>query len=340
MFAKSHGCSRDILLASTLPCVSSLLGGSYVELFDSWKEHSNIFMIALAPSGAGKIPACNIGCVNPVISHLEPKIDASLLVDETSSTGLFNLYASSGKSSNRTIPILCIDEAYTFFNKIFCSSKASTHTSLTMERMCKLFDGDYWYTVKGKGKRVGVQSAKLSMCAFTTPSRFLSDLWPKIISSKNGFADRVLIMYVNKEPINMEEMEESNQEMQDSNVKGFSVIYENIYMEHHQDDVKVYKLSISAREAYSKYVKEKDSIKPSQAAGAFDPECNAKIKKNTLRLALTLHILWHRLGRSLESLAGPTPTTIPEETLNMALALHDCFLTFSGLAETVSKKFV
>ena len=97
VFAKSHGCSRDLLLASTLPCISSLLGGSYVELFDSWKEHSNPSMIALAPSGAGKTPACNIGCVNPVISHLEPKVDASLLDDETSSTGLFNLYAASGK---------------------------------------------------------------------------------------------------------------------------------------------------------------------------------------------------------------------------------------------------
>ena len=116
-----------------------------------------------------------------------------------------------------------------------------------MERMCKLFDGDYWYTVKeNKGKRVGVQSAKLSMCAFTTQGRFLYNLWPNIISSKNGFADRVLIMYINKELINMEQMEERNQEMRDSNVKGFSAIYENIYMEHHQDDIKVYKLSISA----------------------------------------------------------------------------------------------
>ena len=138
----------------------------------------------------------------------------------------------------------------------------------------------------------------------------------------------------------MEQMEESNQEMRDSNFKGFSAIYENIYREHHQDDIKVYKLSISTREAYLKYVKEKDSIKPSQTTGAFDSECNAKIKNNTLRLALTLHILWHRLGRSFESLAGPTPTTIPEETLNMVLALHDCFLTCFGLAETVSKKIV
>ena len=79
-------------------------------------------------------------------------------------------------------------------------------------------------------------------------------------------------------------------------------------------------------------------IKPSQTAGAFNPECNAKIKKNTLRLAVTMHVLWHRLGRSLESLAGPTPTTITETTLNMALALHDCFLSFSGVAEAVSQK--
>ena len=64
----------------------------------------------------------------------------------------------------------------------------------------QLYDGDYWYPFKGnKGKRIGVQSARLSMCAFTTPKRFLADLWPNIINSKNGFADRVLLLYVDKE---------------------------------------------------------------------------------------------------------------------------------------------
>ena len=71
-------------------------------------------------------------------------------------------------------------------------------------------------------------------------------------------------------------MEESNQEMRDSNVKGLSATYENIYKEQHQNDIKVYKLSISVREAYSRYVKEKDSIKSSQAARAFTPECMRK----------------------------------------------------------------
>ena len=39
-----------------------------------------------------------------------------------------------------------------------------------MERLCKCYDGDFWYVLKGtKGKRVGVTSAKLALLAFTTP---------------------------------------------------------------------------------------------------------------------------------------------------------------------------
>ena len=39
-----------------------------------------------------------------------------------------------------------------------------------MERLCKLYDGDFWYKLKGtKGKRTGVTSARISMACFTTP---------------------------------------------------------------------------------------------------------------------------------------------------------------------------
>ena len=38
-------------------------------------------MLGLAPSRAGKTPTCNIGCVGPLISLLELRINRSILVD-------------------------------------------------------------------------------------------------------------------------------------------------------------------------------------------------------------------------------------------------------------------
>ena len=101
-------------MAGILPCTSALIGNTTVKLFDSFQEKGNLFMLGLAPSGAGKTPAFNIGCVGPLISHLEQRIDRSILVDETSSNGLFNHFVNFQKSAaGECVPVLCIDEGYT-----------------------------------------------------------------------------------------------------------------------------------------------------------------------------------------------------------------------------------
>lgn len=154
--------------------------------------------------------------MKPLISHLEPRIDRSILVDETSSNGLFNHFVNFQKGADgECVPVLCIDEGYTFLSKLIATSKSTSHTCLTMERMCKLYDGDYWCSVKGsKGKRVGVQSARMSMATFTTPRRFLTDIWPKVVACRNGLADRVLIMYQDHHQMEIEEMEQCSSEIQ------------------------------------------------------------------------------------------------------------------------------
>ena len=79
----------------------------------------NLFLLGLAPSGTGKTPACNIECVSPIISHLEPRIDQNILIDETSSNGLFNHIVNFHKGlAGESVRILCINEGYTFLNKL------------------------------------------------------------------------------------------------------------------------------------------------------------------------------------------------------------------------------
>lgn len=152
-----------------------------------------------------------------------------------------------------------------------------------------------------------------------------------------GLADRILILYQNRVKVEIEEMEECSQLLQESPLKGLATVYEQLYIEHHQEAPIEYTLNMSAREVYTKYCKGKSNIQVS--AGTFNPECNAKTTKNALRLALSLHVLWHRCDKSLNQLTGPTPKVITESTMNMALALHDSLLAFGGVAEAVSFAF-
>lgn len=52
--------------------------------------------------------------------YLEKNLDKTLVLDEASSAGLFNLIASLKQDE---IPIPCIDEAFTFFSTIANNSK-------------------------------------------------------------------------------------------------------------------------------------------------------------------------------------------------------------------------
>ena len=111
VYSRSHSTSSELLFAGTLPCSSAFIGNTKVNLFDSFREKGNLFMLGLAPFGAGKTPACNIGCVKPLISHLEPRIDRSILVDETSSNGLFNHFVNFQKGADgECVPVLCIEQ--------------------------------------------------------------------------------------------------------------------------------------------------------------------------------------------------------------------------------------
>ena len=190
VFATSRGTTRELFLLTALTSTSALIGKTTMEVFHSYEEKGNLFLVAVAPSGAGKSPACHHGCIDPIVQHLEPKLDKSIVLDETSVNGLFNHFVSSD-----SVPILCIDEAYSFLSKISSSSKSAVQVNLTMERLCKCFDGDCWYVLKGnKGKRTGVSSARASLIAFTTPRQFLERVWPKIVEAENGLAERIVFL--------------------------------------------------------------------------------------------------------------------------------------------------
>ena len=159
-----------------------------------------------------------------------------------------------------------------------------------MERLCKLYDGDFWYEVKGnKGQRMGVPSARIK--------RFLKEVLAKIVSCKNSLADRTLICYKGKSRVSLEDIETQSKELDDSTLKNLNTIYEKIHTEHHGKPSREYELNAIAMESFKTYANERENV--TEIAGRFSAECDAKAVKNTLKLALVLHVLWHRQENSL-----------------------------------------
>ena len=126
-----------------------------------------------------------------------------------------------------------------------------------MERLCKCYDGDFWYVPKGtKGKRVGLSSVKLALLAFTTPQQFLESVWPKSVSSKNGLSERILLFFQKRSHhADLEFMAGQSNRLDQFAVKSLTDIFEKIYLEHNTNPPVKYTLNTSVKELFFKYSK-------------------------------------------------------------------------------------
>lgn len=162
-----------------------------------------------------------------------------------------------------------------------------------MERLCKCFDGDFWYVLKGtKGKRVGVSSAKLALLAFTTPQQFPEFVWPKIVSSKNGLSERMLLFYQRRSThVDLEKMADQSENLEQFPVKSLTDVFEKIYMEHNTKPPVKYTLTASAKELFFKYSKpceESQSSSPSSCERINRIKKAEKHVKSSLKHACTV----------------------------------------------------
>ena len=197
-----------------------MIGKTALEVFPSYEEKGYLFFIAVAQSGSKKTPACHHGCIDPTVEHLEAKLGKSIVLDETSANGLFNHFVSG-----ESVPMLCIDEAHSFLTKISGASK-SNQVNVSMERLCKCFDGDCWYILRGsKGKRSGVSSARASLIAFTTPRQFFSE---SLAQNSRRRKWKPLSKH-------LEEMAQLYEKLNDFPVKSLKVVLEQVYAEHNND---------------------------------------------------------------------------------------------------------
>lgn len=178
------------------------------------------------------------------------------------------------------------------------------------------------------------------MLAFTTPHQFLENVWPKMIAAKNGLSDRILLFYQKQEgEIDLEEMSNQCEVLVEYNVKSLSDVFEKIYIEHNGQVPVQYRLNASAKELFFKCSKPNVDAPLSQGAatgGRMVCAPSSKKTKNTLRVALNMHVLYHRLSKALALESGPMPLEINAPTMQMAIALVEALETFKGISEIVS----
>ncbi|XP_066925267.1 uncharacterized protein [Clytia hemisphaerica] len=322
---------KELTMGMMISITSALTGIAKLRIFSTFEETANLYTILLASPGTGKTPACKIGCINPVVHNLERTKKKQFVFDEPSSSGVFSLISNS---SQDFVPIICVDEAYTFLNEVFIGKKES----ISMDRLCKLYDGDYWYKLNGtSAKRRGVASARASMCCLLTPKKFLEQLWPKIIDTNNGLADRIMLFHVQQEEKSLEDIEKIANELDTGPLKDLTEVYNYIYDEHHTDQPpRVYQLDPEAKTIFYAFNRARlcnsENVAPKMTA--------SKTTKQIMKLTLTLHILYHRLRCALnpEIQHTPTPLLIKPDILNNAISLHSTLQAYSELAATACVK--
>ena len=126
-------------------------------------------------------------------------------------------------------------------------------------------------------------------------------------------------------------MAENSDSLDEFSVKSLGDVFEKIYVKHNTTPA----LTATAKEVFFKFSKPNED--DSQGAVASPSiSSGSKKYKNTLRVALNMHVLYHRLIRALALESGTTPTTITAETIQMAITFTDTLETMKGISELAS----
>lgn len=99
-----------------------------------------------------------------------------------------------------------------------------------------------------------------------------------------------------------------------------------IYADHNSAEQVEYTLSASAKELYRTFIGQTTE----------GHENDAKVAKNLLKLTLILHVFYDRMKKGLESSLGPTPRSISQATMKMAISLCSTLSHIKALMDLVS----
>ena len=100
----------------------------------------------------------------------------------TTSMSAFEVYSIRRHIANPALEGVFHGFIDSLLQRLTYQGKSTTQMSLSIERLCRCYDGDFWYVLKGtKGKRVGVTSD-------SPPCFYHSSAVPRVSLAKNcGF---------------------------------------------------------------------------------------------------------------------------------------------------------
>ena len=113
-------------------------------------------------------------------------------------------------------------------------------------------------------------------------------------------------------------MARQSEQLEEFPVKSLADVFQKIYLEHNTKPQVKYTLTASAKELFYKYNKPGEEGQSTDSSNG-SVSTGSKQCKNLLRVALNMHVLYHRLTNALSLEFGTTPTTISTSTLQMAI---------------------
>jgi hypothetical protein len=141
IIAKSKNTSPEFVLMGLLVATSAVLGPlSTVQLFPSYEEPLNLFVICVGPPGAGKTQALNTAVRSPV-SSIIASWNSNVILDDFTREGFRrHLLANNGRV------LVLSDEIASLFDTL---EKKGTDSSADRNLFCRLFDSTSWTRTTG-----------------------------------------------------------------------------------------------------------------------------------------------------------------------------------------------
>ena len=295
------------MLPGILSAVSGLMAPkTRLKMSEIEEEPVNLFMIVLAPPGAGKSAALRAGIENPIVS-LEASIDMPIFVEDFTRSGVFlHLKGTEGMG------VFAKDEVHVVMEKMVSNGQ---NKEIDKDLLIKFFDNAQRSVNKGNtAKRERIPQTGMSF-GLSQPESFL-DIYGKMSKKGNGLVDRILCCCPKPLRLTRLEVNEKVARLQQFGLQNLDTVYEHIYHRHNNADPILYTLSAEAFQYFVQQEKELVEAQNKIFSGASScdvPQNISKAAKLVLRLSVALHVFTDQMMRSLchsSDTSRETPTSI------------------------------
>ena len=331
-FACAHNVVKEMMFMQFLPSIAALLGSrSFIKPSETepYAENFSFFSLSISPPSSGKSQAYKYGAKLP-LSHVEQVNEGLyILLDKFTEAGLRQHLVQQGGMA-----AIVKDEMYETLKSIISEKEIGT--------LCRLYDGDSISSSNGnRATRVTTQETCVSLGGFIQVKNFLGDIYPAMAASQNGFEQRFLYAIIKPKAMTRKESQPYVRMLQESNLQDFTEIYDAVYRDH-KDGV-IYTLSTEALVLYDEFDKEICKIINSKWKLGVLVNDDAEIGKDrrqVIRLAAILYVLYTYTRRALFHSYGTIPRIIGKQYMEYAISLmKDYFRKQKKIIDNVSSKF-